>query len=604
MTVTTRPLTVAVLVKQVPRFDARQLDDDGRLARAGLDLEMNPYCRRAVSQAVRLARESAGTCVVITLGPPSAEDCLREAVAWGADSGVLVTDPVFAGSDTLATARALAAALATIGPIDLVVCGRNSVDADTAQLPAQLAELLDLPIAAGVRELTRVGDRLDVQCELDDGSMDCSVRLPALITCAERLIAPAKVDLAGRAAVCPDRIRRLDAASLGAGPWGAAGSPTVVGSVRDLAVPRRRLRCDGDVDSQVRRAVAALAEAGAFDRPVAPPPQSVPEAHPAVLDQLGSGGAVVVLAEPGRDRATRELLGAAARLARGGPVVAVATEPFDPAVAGGWGADLVVPVGGVVAEEDLAAAVGPWCADLSPWAVLAPSTMWGRQVAARLAARLDAGLVADAIELAVDADGRLVCGKPAFGGGLVAAITCRSSIQLATVRAGVLPVGRPRAAVAALAPELAATPRGRIVPGPRVRDDDPDVLAAAEVIVVAGAGVDPRDYPLLRPLLDTLGAELAATRKVTDRGWQPRARQVGITGRSVAPRLFVALGVKGTTNHVLGARAAGSVLAVNTDPAAPVFDACDVGVVADWRQVVPRLVDALTDRAVLAQSDS
>ncbi|HEY9472455.1 MAG TPA: electron transfer flavoprotein subunit alpha/FixB family protein, partial [Mycobacteriales bacterium] len=278
----------------------------------------------------------------------------------------------------------------------------------------------------------------------------------------------------------------------------------------------------------------------------------------------------------------------------GGQVVALTAEPLDPATAGSWGADLVVTVEGAEVEEDTAAAFARWCAERVPWAVLAPSTMWGREVAARMAARLDAGLVADAVELAVDAQGRLVCWKPAFGGGLVAEVTCRSPIQMATVRGGVLPLFAPRIAVAGQAQVVADPPRGRVHIDRRTRDDDIDALTLAQTVVAVGRGVPQADYPLLRPLLDALGAELAATRKVTDQGWQPRSRQVGITGRSVTPRLFVAIGASGKFNHMAGARGAGFVLAINSDRAAPVFESSDVGIVADWRQVLPRLVDALT----------
>ncbi len=106
---------------------------------------MNPYCRRAVAQGVTLARETGGTCTVITLGPPGAEDVLREAVAWGADAGLHACDPAFAGSDTLATAGALAAVLRAAGPFDLILVGRNSIDGETGQVGPELAELLDLP---------------------------------------------------------------------------------------------------------------------------------------------------------------------------------------------------------------------------------------------------------------------------------------------------------------------------------------------------------------------------------------------------------------------------------------------------------------------------
>ena len=104
-------MRVAVLVKQVPRVEDMELTPDGRLRRDGVALEMNAYCRRAVSKGVELAKAHAGTCTVLTLGPPAAEDVLREAVAWGADEGVLVSDPACAGSDTLATASTLAACL-------------------------------------------------------------------------------------------------------------------------------------------------------------------------------------------------------------------------------------------------------------------------------------------------------------------------------------------------------------------------------------------------------------------------------------------------------------------------------------------------------------
>src|SRR5581483_1981383 len=239
-------MRIAVLVKQVPAFTEMELDDHGRLIRAGLPLELNPYCRRAVSQAVELARARPGgpaapagpagpgparpagpgparpagpaTVTVVTLGPPSAEDALREAIAWGLERGVdvdglLVTDPAFAGSDTLATARALAAALELAGPFDLVLAGRNSVDSETGQVPPELAELLGLPFLTGVRTLEvdapdgrpapggPGATTVRARCEHDDGWVEAEVDLPALLSCAERLIEPAKVDTAGRAAV-------------------------------------------------------------------------------------------------------------------------------------------------------------------------------------------------------------------------------------------------------------------------------------------------------------------------------------------------------------------------------------------------------------------
>ncbi len=167
---------------------------------------MNAYCRRAVAQAVELAQEHDGTVCVVTLGPPPAEDTLREAIAWGLargveTTGVLLTDPAFAGSDTLATARALAALIEREGPFDLILAGRNSVDADTGQVGPELAALLDLPFATGVRHLSLEDRTLHVRCEHDDGWVQAQLDLPAVLSTAERLIDPCKVDPEGRAEV-------------------------------------------------------------------------------------------------------------------------------------------------------------------------------------------------------------------------------------------------------------------------------------------------------------------------------------------------------------------------------------------------------------------
>jgi len=590
---------IAVLVKQIPAFEEMELGPDGRLRREGLELEMNPYCRRAVAQAVALGQELDGEheVVFVTLGPPPAEDVLREALAWAIERDVTaralhVSDPVFAGSDTLATARALAAAIEHAGPFDLVLAGRNSVDADTGQVGPELAELLDLPFLTGVRHLQIEAGLAHARCEHDDGWVQVEVALPAVLSTAERLIDPCKVDPPGRAAVPAELIEVVDAATLGPGPWGQDGSPTWVGEVKVHEVSRDAVVLSGTVAEQVARAIELLLERGAL----ADDDESANEAFvPPVRPHTGP--VVAVVAEPHREHDTRELLGAAASLAVsiGGYAVAVVFGADDDATLSTWGADTVVRVDGADTEEDAAAVLGAWCDEVTPWAVLAPSTAWGREVASRAAAHLGAGLTGDAVGL--DArDGRLVAWKPAFGGQLVAAIETRSAVQLATVRVGVLPAPAPRAAHAVESRVITATARQRVKILARTRDDDLDTLAEAGTVIGIGRGVDPSEYDGLQPLVEALGAELGATRKVTDAGWLPRARQIGITGRTISPRLFVSIGASGKFNHMVGVRASGTVLAINPDPEALVFGVSDIGIVADWHDAVPLLAAALGAR--------
>ncbi len=592
-------MKIAALVKQVPKFEAMELGSDGRLVREGLELELNPYCRRAVSKGVELASATNGTCTIITLGPPSADDVLREAIAWGADRGILVTDPAFAGSDTLATARALAAVLEREGPFDLVLVGRNSVDADTGQVGPQVAELVDLPFVTGVKRLNLGEGHLEVLCEEDDGQSERVVQLPAIVSVAERLTEPAKVDPEGRAAVAPDRITTLGAADLGEGPWGQDGSCTYVGEVRVLEVERARSILEGSVDEQVDEAIRLLRERGALDRRRTGLGVEVPSAHGV------RGDAVVVVVEPDRENLTRELLAAAAVLARDivGHVVAVATpEGAHVGALAQAGADALVVIDRAKVEEDVAGALASWAMDADPWAILLPSTTWGREVGGRVAARLEAGLTGDAVGLEVSrtvttGEVQLLSWKPAFGGRLVAAIYASTRIQMATVRAGVLPRPSLRTSTPPISSTiLNAKRRGRVRVLSSTRDDDVDVLATAQRVVCVGAGVAPDEYGEIQPLLDVLDAELAATRKVTDKGWQPRARQVGITGRSIAPRLYVGIGLSGKFNHTVGVRAAGTVLAVNPDRGAPIWEHADIGIVADWRDVVPRLTARLQEQ--------
>ena len=598
----TRPLRIVALVKQIPKFQEMQLGADGRLVRDGLELHMNDYCRRGVRAGCNLAAATGGTCTAITLGPNSADSILREAILCGCADGIHVTDPVFAGSDTLATARALVAALESTGPWDLVLCGRNSVDADTGQVPAQVAELLDLPLLVGARELglRTTGDEstgLAALLEHDDEWLRVEVDLPAVVSCAERLCDPCKVkEPEAWATVDAERIRRLGPTDLGDGPWGTAASPTMVGEVRGLDVNRSGECLDGATPVHLDRVAEVVRSRGALT------PTSPALTDATATDEVsrpsgsGDGGDVVVIGEPGRARTTAELLGAAAGLAEsiGGRAVLTIDAVEDWEALSGQGADRVIRHADVTGAAEVARMLASYFTKTPPWAVLAPSTAWGREVAARLAARLGAGLTGDAVGLEVR-DARLVALKPAFGGRLMAEITCTSSTQLATVRAGVLPVARPRPIGPFGADRLVPPgdePLVRVLD--RWRDDDSDLLATAPVVVSIGQGVDPTDLSEIRRLAGLLGAELCATRKVTDAGWLPRARQVGITGHAIAPRLCIAIGTSGKFNHTVGLQGAGTVVGINPDPDCELWDWCDVGMVADWRDAFEPLVERLT----------
>ncbi|HEY4634918.1 MAG TPA: FAD-binding protein, partial [Candidatus Limnocylindrales bacterium] len=158
--------------------------------------------------------------------------------------------------------------------------------------------------------------------------------------------------------------------------------------------------------------------------------------------------------------------------------------------------------------------------------------------------------------------------------------------------AGVLPRSQTRAHTAEVQ-TVTVEPRNRVVVHGRRREDSVEGLAEAHVVIGIGRGIGPDDVHVLDELRDLLGAELGCTRKITDAGWMPHARQIGITGRAIAPRLFISIGASGKFNHMVGVRGAGTVLAINPDPDALVFEVADVGIVATYQEVADLLVGEL-----------
>ena len=597
---------------------------EGRLVRDGVPLEVNAYCRRANAKAVELAG-AHGEVVVFTMGPPPAADALREMIACGAHRGVHLCDPAFAGSDTLATAVALAAAVRREGPFDLVMAGLNSLDSDTGQVPVEVAELLDLPFAAGVRDLEVADGAFTARLETDDGYRTVAGELPAALSTAERLCSPSKAPPDVYREVAADRIVRLAAADLDVPVkhLGASGSPTSVGPIRVLSATRRALRA-----SSVAEAVDLLEEFGAFsDAPEPDPADSEALPGSAVLLEAGSDGAQGETGERSvwcfftEPDVGAELLGEAAELAAwiSGTVTAVIaaasngadagpsqailapTDEADHSGLGAAGADRLLIIPSAPEPSQQAEALAAAAAARLPWALLVEGTRSGRVVASIVAARCGWGLTGDAVGLEVSPDGRLVAWKPAFGGRLQVPILSRSPVQMATIRPGVL-ARRP-------ARPGASEPEAELLPAPRpsrVRtlsvereDDDTGELRRARTVVAVGVGVDPDGYPVIDELRAALGgAALGATRRVTDPGWVPRGRQIGVTGHAVAPRLLVAVGSSGRFNHTVGIRNAGVLMAVNSDPDAEIFDQVDVGLVGEWQTVVPKLTAELNARSV------
>ena len=189
-----------VCVKQVPDTQGKvAVKADGTMDRAAMATITNPDDLNAVEAALQLKDETGCEVVVVTMGPPPAEGMLRELIARGADRGVLVSAREFGGSDTFATSQILAASVNKIGvgPEDIVFCGRQAIDGDTAQVGPQIAEKLHLPQVTYVTDIKKDGNSLIVKRQLEDGYMELKVNTPCLLTCIKELNTPRYMSVSG-----------------------------------------------------------------------------------------------------------------------------------------------------------------------------------------------------------------------------------------------------------------------------------------------------------------------------------------------------------------------------------------------------------------------
>ena len=250
----------------------------------------------------------------------------------------------------------------------------------------------------------------------------------------------------------------------------------------------------------------------------------------------------------------------------------------------------------------------PWAATLAgmiregkPEIVLCGATSAGRSFFPRVAALVGTGLTADCTGLRIDEEeGLLLQTRPAFGGNIMATIVCpRHRPQMATVRPNVLealpPVEPGEIEVLEISPDPGSLDSPVEVLAQHVEETGAENISEADVIVSGGRGVGgPEGFDVIRDLAETLGGSVGASRAAVDAGWIPYAHQVGQTGTTVQPRLYIACGISGAVQHLVGMQSAETIIAINKDPGAPILQKADYGLVGDLHVLIPRLIEAIT----------
>jgi electron transfer flavoprotein beta subunit len=255
-------MKIIVCIKQVPDAKDVRLDPEtNTLAREGVQSIMNPYDQHALEAAVTLKEQHGGEVIAVTMGPPQAEEMLRLAISCGADKVILVSDRAFAGADTWATSYTLENALKKIGDYDLILCGKQAIDGDTAQVGPGLATRLGIPFVTCVQKVREASEKgLVMERMMDDGYDVVAVDYPVLVTVVKDINEPRVPSLKGKMKAKKAEIITFSAADIGADAAciGLPGSPTKVVDVFPPPARADHAVLEGTIDEQIDQLVDKL----------------------------------------------------------------------------------------------------------------------------------------------------------------------------------------------------------------------------------------------------------------------------------------------------------------------------------------------------------
>jgi electron transfer flavoprotein alpha subunit len=629
-------LHIVVCVKHVPdatdiRFDPITLN----LIREGVPSIVNPFDLNAIEEAVRLKEKLGATITAVAMGPLQAQEGLREALALGVDKAIMVSDREMAGADTLATSYTLWKSIATIAnenPFDLILTGKVAIDGETGQVPPGLAVRFDIPIISNVTKIEKLDPQsktIVVKHRFDDGIETVQAKLPAVLTITEEANKPRKFTIEGMLKAERTKIEVWNKDKIQADPnlLGLKGSPTIVKKVFPPPGRKQGEIFDGTNDPQgaakwlTQKLIGAhVLGKGRLDTVKSASQTS--NGNNVTIKTAGNGnyGEVWIFVEHFHGRSIQvpwELLGEGRRLANiygtklgalviGHNVGHLAKEAFV------HGADKVYLVEDERLEEyrtqPYAVAMEEVVRKFRPEALLVGGTVRGRDLAGSAATFLETGLIADCTGLDIDLEtGTFMGTRPDYGGNLMSTIICpKQRPTMASVRPRVmksLPVDEGRdGEIVRVDPNLKSddlnTEVTDFVPIERVGIR----LEDAQIIVSGGRGLgSAKNLALVEELANVLHAQVGASRAAVRAGWIGPDHQVGQTGFTVRPRLYIAVGISGAIQHIVGIMNVDYIVVINRDPEAPIFKMANFGIVGDLFKIVPALIDELK-RAGLAES--
>ena len=639
-------MTIISLMKQVPLPSEMRMGEDGLMDRTKAKSIINVDCQYGLEAGLQIKSEyPEAKLIVCSMGPPSFTESLEKALAMGYDEAYLLSDRRLGGSDTYATGLALSHLLKHLGfgkgqdEDFIIVAGRQTSDGDTAHVPSQVAEFMDIPQGTFIETADFVDGRIHAKRIIEGGYQILDLPIPCAMSFTPTGIPPRRPKLSDAIRARNTEIKifdiddvKLSTDYIGIGVPGEGGSPTIVSKVATIKSERAPAKiAEGHDEEELVENFIEQMKAGKNQLEIKEKKAKKAKKSNDDLQRIdfrnGASG-ILTWAEVVKGKISRpslELLTPARELAdsleEGTTVTTLLigkdVQPLAKELIA-HGADEVIVVEDDRLEEyrilPFSEIFSQVIEERNPEIALFAATTAGRELAPRIGVKRGSGVTADCTQLLIGEHKHrnkatkeqviyapiLESRRPTYGESKLATIIGFVCPQISTARAGTFEV-----------PQKDETREGKITPFTPQLDEEEfastilktvigeggmQALFEADIIVAGGRGTSSDGMQMVKDLAQALQAqgvkaEWAASRVMVDEGVAEYARQIGQTGKTVRPKVYVAIGISGAVQHIAGIKESETIVAINHNPKESIFNNADFGVVADYEDILPLLIE-------------
>ncbi len=632
-------MTIISLMKQVPLPSEMRMGEDGLMDRTKAKSIINVDCSYALEAGLQIKAENPDArLIVCSMGPPSFEESLKKALAMGYDEAYLLSDRRLGGSDTYATGLAISTMLKHLGygieeGLDsdfMIIAGRQTSDGDTAHVPSQVAENMGIPQATFIEVADYVDGKIEAKRIIEGGYQMMRLPLPCALSFTPTGIDPRRPSLGGaiKARNTEITIFNIDDVHLSDEKIGLSGSPTIVAKVANIKSERAPVKMSsGHNETELVASLVSNMKAGKNTLEVKEKKEKKAKKRPEGFEEIdfrnGAKG-ILTWAEVVNGKISRpslELLTPARELADqlgddtpvmtlliGKDVKPLAKELI------AHGSDEVIVVEDDRLEEYMILPFAETFAQVikerNPEIALFAATTAGRELAPRIGVKTDSGVTADctALEIGEHINRKekkiyapiLESRRPTYGESKLATILGFVCPQISTARAGTFEVPTPdetrEGAVTEFTPTLSEQAFVTQIIETVRGEGGLQSLFDADIIVAGGRGATGDDLKMVKELVEALKeqgvkAEWACSRPVVDDGTAEYARQIGQTGKTVRPKVYVAVGISGAVQHIAGMKESETIVAIDRNGKEAIFSNADFGIVGEYEDILPELIE-------------